>query len=102
MNILQHRFSKIMAVNGNFLGAVGCFAYGWFLWPDDPRWYGFYIIATLSFLGSLGFVIRAFGGMRALFRQDKIIAEYQSKVKPQKDAEMASDHSLKNAGMIDG
>ncbi len=94
MNIREHRFSKIMAVNVNFLGAVGCFAYGWFLWPDDPRWYGFYIIGTLSFMGSVAFVIRALRGMKAIYRQDK--------VKPQKDAEMASDQSLKNAGMIDG
>ena len=102
MNILQHRFGKIMAVNGNFLGAVGCFAYGWFLWPDDPRWYGFYTIGTLSFMGGVAFIIRAFRGMKAIYRQDSIVYDFQDKVKPQKDAEMASDQSLKNAGMIDG
>lgn len=102
MNLFKRRFGKVMAVNGNFLGALGCFAYGWFLWPDDPRWYGFYIIGTFAFLGSLGFVIRALRLMKEMYLQEKIVADYQSKVKPQKDAEMASDQSLRNAGMIDG
>jgi len=101
MNLLKRRFSQTMRINGNFLGAVGTFAYGWFLWPDDPRWYGFYIIGTLSFMGSLGFVICAVRLIIEVYRQESTVAEFQSKVKPQKDAELASDPLMKDAGMID-
>jgi len=101
MNILKPRTSQIMAVNGNFFGAVIIFAYGWFLWPDDPRWYGLYIIGVICFMASIAFVIRALRLMKEMYLQEKLVAEYQSKVKPQKDAEMSSDKSLKDAGMID-
>jgi len=101
MNILKRRTSQIMAVNGNFFGAVIILAYGWVLWPDDPRWYGLYIIGVICFMASIAFVIRALRLMKEMYLQEKLVAEYQSKVKPQKDAEMASDQTLEKARMID-
>jgi len=97
----EERKSHTTEINMHLFWAVVSIGYGWFLWPSDPKWYGFYIIGGLSFLGGGCCIIKAIKLMIKDHRQEKRVTAFGDKIKPQKDAQLASDQTLKNEGMVD-
>ena len=99
--ILHSNTRQIISINGNILMAIVYFYLADWLWPTDPRNWGYGVIAIMVWLGCFVFIIKAISKIIALYRKDKMLARFATQVRPQKDAEIASTDTLKKAGMID-
>ena len=100
---IRHRnIRQIIGINVNILAAIGYYYLADWLWPSDPRYWGFGFIAIMVWLASFCYAVKALSKIIALYRKDKMLARFEADIRPQKDAEMASTATLKEAGMIDG
>lgn len=71
----------------------------YWIWPQDPRWWGFYGLAILLWCSAFGLVWNALRTMLKLKRaRDNWIA-IQSRGNAPKNATLASKNDLQNRGM---
>ncbi|MCH9807165.1 MAG: hypothetical protein K0U74_05475 [Alphaproteobacteria bacterium] len=102
MNGLTRSFGMIASINAQLLGAALNAAIAWVSWPTAAKWWGFGVISILCGAAAISMLVAAIKSMITLYLRDRTLAEYQAQAKAQKNAEMASNDALKNAGVIDG
>lgn len=83
-----------------YLGyAVFLVAIAYWIWPSDPRWWGFYGLAILLCCSAFGLVLNA---LRSMIKLKKAVDKWkaiQSLGNAPKNAKMASKSDLQNKGM---
>ncbi len=102
MKVFRRSLGSVARINGMLLLAAFYAAIAWISWPTHPQWWGFGVISVLSACACLGALIQSLREMTTLYLRDRTLADYESQAKKQKNADLASDETLRQAGVIDG
>lgn len=89
----------ILGVNFKLLHAVLLGAVSWWIWPSDPKWWGFGMIAILLGFASVAFVIEAIRSAFKLRAAKRRWEALQALGNAPKNARLARKHDLKHGGM---
>ncbi len=89
----------ILGVNAKLLhGAIlGVVAY--FIWPDDPKWWGFGMFSIILGAASVALVIEAIRSAMKLHAAKRRWAALQALGNAPKNARLAGKHGLRSGGM---
>ncbi len=91
----------VWRVNMHLLVAFGCGFTAWAIWPQDPQWWGFGVMAALLGVGSCMETIKAVRLMVSRRARDMALADYEAQGGRPKSSHMASKRDLARAGMLD-
>jgi len=89
----------IVGVNFKFLHGVLLGVVAYWIWPNDPKWWGFGMIAVLLGAASVAFVIEAVRSAIKLHSAKKRWAALQALGNAPKNARLAGKHDLHHGGM---
>lgn len=92
---------SIFKINFDLLLAFIFMMIAWAIWPSNPKWWGFGLLSILMGLSAIGAFLDAVRTMAKLKARDKVLAEQMAYAKELKEANLASEQALKDAGMID-
>jgi hypothetical protein len=94
-------FGQILKINGKLLFGIGAGIAAWYIWPRDPQWWGFAPTSILLGLGAVGAVVQAFSLMAKIHQRNQAIGRYLQKGGAPRNARLADERDLRDAGMID-
>jgi len=83
-----------------FMSLAFAFSAYW-IWPSNPKWWGFGLISIVFVLVAISLLIEALGLMMKLYARDKALREYMAQGNKPKSSKLASSDTLKKAGVID-
>lgn len=89
----------IISVNLKLLYAALLGAISWWIWPSDPKWWGFFILSILLGALSISLVLEAIRSSRRLRAAKNRWAAHQALGNAPKNARLAGKHDLQNGGM---
>ena len=89
----------VITINCHLLYAVLLVAVAYWIWPTDPRWYGFGLMSIVLYLAAGGLVFNALRSMWKLHALIKEWSTFQTRGKAPKNAKLASPKDLETRGM---
>ncbi|MCR5858266.1 hypothetical protein [Mesorhizobium sp. J428] len=91
----------IVAINIQLLFAAACGFGAWAVWPSSPYWWGLGVLGIMLALACLGGISNALRLARELYAKERALADYLAQGGAPKQASLATDAQLRNAGMIE-
>ena len=89
----------IFEINAKLLHGCLCGVVAWWCWPDDPKWWGFYLYAIILWAAAGAFVIEAMRSFLKLRDAKKRWGVLQDAGNRPKNARLPSKSDLQNEGM---
>ena len=89
----------IFVINFKLLFAALTSTIGYWIWPSDPKWWGFGMIALILWMISLAMVVEVLRAAIKLRAAKKRWKALQALGNAPKNARLAEKHDLRNGGM---
>lgn len=94
------RFKQVAAINARVFAAFVFGALAWLLWPSSVEWWQFFVFGGLMIAGAVSFLSDAIWRCLQLYEHDQAVAEFRLIGGDPKSSDVASNETLKKAGMI--
>lgn len=89
----------IVAINSQLgYAAILAIVASW-IWPTDPRWFGFGFMSIMMGAAAVALVLRSFGQMVKIHRRNREWKSYQKRGYAPKNARLASDEDMRRGNM---
>ncbi|MBG6166771.1 hypothetical protein IWQ54_006470 [Labrenzia sp. EL_195] len=89
----------IIAINGQLGYAVVLAVVAYWIWPTDPRWYGFGLMSIMMGAAAAALILRSFGQMVKIHRRNQFWKLQKPRGNAPKNARLASDDDMRRGGM---
>ncbi len=99
MSPYQATLGTTIQINAKLLYAVILGVAAYFIWPTNPKYWGFGFLSIVMALAAIGLVIEAVRAMVKLYARDKALENYVAQGSKTKSSEMTTNDALEQAGM---
>jgi len=99
MTPYQASLGTTIKINAKLLYAVTLGVAAYFIWPENPKYWGFGFLSIVMTLAAIGLIIEAIRAIAKLYARDKALEIYAAQGGKTKSSEMTADDDLDKAGM---